>query len=118
MRNCNMSRDIERCPDEMGNREQMRCPDEMRNRERMRCSDEMENRERMRCLDEMENRERMRCPDEMKNRERMMENYEVAMAYVPWQQFTDMYEPGKGLEIGTIFPELDKPFWAGGRMCR
>lgn len=42
----------------------------------------------------------------------------LAMAYVPWQQFTTVYEPDKALEIGTIFPELDKPFLAGGRCCR
>lgn len=34
----------------------------------------------------------------------------VAMAYVPWQYFHTVYEPEKALEIGTIFPELDKPF--------
>ncbi len=36
--------------------------------------------------------------------------YPVAMAYVPWQYFTTVYEMDKALEIGTIFPELDKPF--------
>jgi hypothetical protein len=34
----------------------------------------------------------------------------AAMAYVPWQYFTNVYEPCKGLRRGTIFPELDKPF--------
>jgi hypothetical protein len=33
-----------------------------------------------------------------------------AMAYVPWQHFTKAYEPQKALMVGTIFPELDKPF--------
>lgn len=37
-----------------------------------------------------------------------------AMAYVPWQYFTTVYEPDKALEIGTIFPELDKPFLGRG----
>ena len=41
-----------------------------------------------------------------------------AMAYVPWQKWQDLYEPAKGLQHGTIFAELDKPFlWKGGR-CR
>ncbi|UMZ01938.1 spore coat associated protein CotJA [Roseburia rectibacter] len=41
------------------------------------------------------------------------------MAYVPWQQFSSVYEPDRALSAGTIFPELDKPFLAakGGR-CR
>ena len=34
----------------------------------------------------------------------------VAMAYVPWQQFTKTYDPNRALRAGTIFPELDKPF--------
>ncbi len=44
----------------------------------------------------------------------------VGMAYVPWQKFTNTYEPQKALMVGTIFPELDLPFLAkcsGGR-CR
>ena len=40
----------------------------------------------------------------------------LAMAYVPWQHFTQMYENlEKGYRAGTIFPELDKPFT--GRRC-
>ena len=46
-------------------------------------------------------------------------DYVLAMAYVPWQQFSTVYEPDRALSAGTIFPELDKPFLAakGGR-CR
>lgn len=38
----------------------------------------------------------------------------VAMAYVPWQHFHDVYEPDKALSYGTIFPELNKPFFGKG----
>lgn len=34
----------------------------------------------------------------------------VAMAYVPWQYFHEVYEPDQALRCGTIFPELNKPF--------
>lgn len=34
----------------------------------------------------------------------------LAIANVPWQQFTNSYEPEQALKIGTMFPELDKPF--------
>lgn len=34
----------------------------------------------------------------------------VAMAYVPWQHFDRTFEPQKALKVGTIFPELEKPF--------
>ena len=44
--------------------------------------------------------------------------FALAMAYVPWQYFTTVYEPDRALEVGTIFPELDKPFLAGGRCAR
>ena len=38
----------------------------------------------------------------------------VAMAYVPFQQWGEIYESVKGLERGTIFPDLDKPFLCAG----
>ncbi len=34
----------------------------------------------------------------------------LAMAYVPTQQWGDLYETGLGLSRGTIFAQLDKPF--------
>lgn len=33
-----------------------------------------------------------------------------AMAYVPYQSWGKTYDPAIGLQRGTIFPELDKPF--------
>ena len=39
------------------------------------------------------------------------ENPVVAMAYVPYQQFNTVYSAEKALDNGTIFPELDKPFF-------
>ena len=33
-----------------------------------------------------------------------------AMAYVPFQETTTMYDPDEGLQRGTVFPILDKPF--------
>lgn len=34
----------------------------------------------------------------------------LAHAYVPFQYVTSLYPPMKGLEKGTIFPELDSPY--------
>ena len=39
------------------------------------------------------------------------ENPVVAMAYVPYQQFEKTYPAEKALSAGTLFPELDKPFY-------
>lgn len=45
-----------------------------------------------------------------------LEQFPVAMAYVPWQHFDKMYEDlEKAFNVGTIFPELNKPFT--GRRC-
>lgn len=55
-----------------------------------------------------------RMPDVSTSRE----EYALAMAYVPWQFYTNTYEPDKALDVGTIFPELDKPFLAENRGCR
>jgi hypothetical protein len=35
----------------------------------------------------------------------------IAMAYVPWQRMKEVYEPAQALRAGTLFPELDKPFY-------
>lgn len=43
------------------------------------------------------------------------DNFVIAMAYVPWQHFTTVFETDKALEVGTIFPELEKPFRGGRR---
>ncbi len=37
-------------------------------------------------------------------------DFPVAMGYVPWQNLHTLYEPDKALQVGTIFPELNKPF--------
>ena len=34
----------------------------------------------------------------------------LAMAYVPVQQWGDLYDIDVGLQRGTIFAQLDKPF--------
>lgn len=41
----------------------------------------------------------------------------IAMAYVPWQVWQDIYDADKALCRGTIFQELDKPFQGMGG-CR
>ena len=37
-----------------------------------------------------------------------------AMAYVPFQQYKNIYKNEEGFLRGTIFPELDKPFLKAG----
>ncbi len=41
------------------------------------------------------------------------EMYPVGMAYVPMQEFTELYEIGKGFHRGTVFAQLDYPFLVG-----
>lgn len=41
----------------------------------------------------------------------------LAMQYVPWQHWNQVYCPEEGLQYGTIFPELNKPFYGKGA-CR
>ncbi len=38
----------------------------------------------------------------------------VAMAYVPFQTDTTVYEDMKALEVGTLFPVLDLPYLQAG----
>lgn len=46
------------------------------------------------------------------------QEFVIAMAYVPWQHFEHVYEPDRALAIGTIFPELNKPFYGRRGTCR
>ena len=41
----------------------------------------------------------------------------LAMGYVPWQQWQNVYEGSKGLEYGTIFEELIFPFQYASKVC-
>ena len=42
----------------------------------------------------------------LKPRPVMPEQFHYATAYIPYQYFCNILEPVKGLENGTIFPEL------------
>ncbi|MBD5396413.1 MAG: spore coat associated protein CotJA [Lachnospiraceae bacterium] len=44
------------------------------------------------------------------------DRFPLAMAYVPWQHLTNIFEDlDEAYKTGTIFPELEKPFT--GRRC-
>ncbi len=45
------------------------------------------------------------------------ENVSLAMAYVPFQQDSEVYSCEKGLKEGTMFPCLNKPFLMGCAKC-
>lgn len=47
-----------------------------------------------------------------------LDSLPLAMAYVPWQHFHNVYEVDKALGCGTIFPELYKPFLGKRGVCR
>ncbi|WP_460645423.1 spore coat associated protein CotJA [Lacrimispora brassicae] len=36
------------------------------------------------------------------------------MAYVPWQRWQQVYSVDVAISVGTIFPDLNKPFIMGG----
>lgn len=41
----------------------------------------------------------------------------IAMAYVPKQKYSELFDLSRALEVGTIFPELCKPFCGKGGGC-
>lgn len=47
-----------------------------------------------------------------------LHHFAPAMAYVPCQELTETFEPAYGLRVGTIFPELCKPFCGKRGNCR
>jgi len=48
------------------------------------------------------------------NRSKFPAETPVTMAYVPFQHIGKTYSPEDGLNYGTIFPDLNKPFLGGG----
>ena len=56
-------------------------------------------------------RTRNRCDDDCSRGRDMLYGMPLAMGYVPWQNYECTYEPAQALKAGTIFPELDKPFY-------
>lgn len=38
----------------------------------------------------------------------------LAMAYVPFQTWEEPYDDATAMCEGTIFPQLNQPFWGGG----
>ncbi|MBS7009589.1 MAG: spore coat associated protein CotJA [Anaerostipes sp.] len=59
----------------------------------------------------------MRQKDHISRRRDGVDSMPLAMAYVPWQHWDQVYCPEEGLACGTIFPELNKPFY-GKAGCR
>ncbi len=45
------------------------------------------------------------------------ENELPVMVFIEMQQFGKMYNEAEGLQRGTLFPALDKPFMGGGYRC-
>ncbi len=52
------------------------------------------------------------CADDMNEQHthNRFDKEPLAMAYVPWQHFGELYPPCKALHEGTIFPELNQIF--------
>ena len=59
----------------------------------------------------MARNQRNACDDDCSRGRDMLYGVPLAMGYVPWQNFECTYEPAQALQAGTIFPELDKPFY-------
>lgn len=57
----------------------------------------------------------MSRPDNNSGTSRFPANTPLAMAYVPFQQWGEIYDDEKALSQGTLFPELDLPFKGGAR---
>jgi len=47
------------------------------------------------------------------NNGNLPQNAPLAMAYVPFQEWSDVYSDDEAFPIGTLFPDLDFPFMRG-----
>lgn len=57
------------------------------------------------------------CPKKEECPKEMMYDFPLAMAYIPWQKWRNVYDAGKGLENGSIFGELVFPFLRANPVC-
>ena len=55
------------------------------------------------------------CADAGCNMETTLRDYPIAMAYVPWQDYGNIYPLQQALRNGTMFQELNLDF--AGRRC-
>ena len=53
----------------------------------------------------------------MRDRNRQ-DNVSLAIAYVPWHNWDELFEPADALERGTAFPCLEMPFYGKGARQR
>ena len=89
---------------EMTYQKDMRMPRNQMNNRNMNCNCDVSES----CV---QPRMREHCDDDCNRGRDMLYGIPLTMAYVPWQKFECTYEPAQGLKAGTIFPELDKPFY-------
>lgn len=52
-------------------------------------------------------------PPQNNNSSKFPQNAPLAMAYVPFQEWSDVYSDDEAFPIGTLFPDLDFPFMRG-----
>ena len=55
------------------------------------------------------------CADAACNKETTLSKLSIAMAYVPWQDYENIYTQPQALRNGTLFAELNLDF--AGRRC-
>lgn len=61
----------------------------------------------------------MSCPlPDKENKPHQIKQKSLAMAYVPNQEFKDLFEPCEALKHGTMFKELNLPFCCTGGKCK
>jgi len=58
------------------------------------------------------------CCDEDCAKKNCLSGYPLAMSYTPDQEWRELYEIEEAIHHGTIFRELDLPFYPGCRSCR
>lgn len=82
-----------------------------------RCSDELLYPSKTRCDADRNRMESVSRMGKSKGCEET-DGFALAMGYVPWQSYQRTFDLCQGLHVGTIFPELCKPFCGKRGVCR
>lgn len=58
------------------------------------------------------------CKEEEVSMFKGLDTLPLAMGYVPYQRYKTTFDLCRALQVGTVFPELCKPFCGQRRCCR
>ena len=104
-----------KCPEKVRESMTMKCPEMPVCPMPVKCPEKVKEAMPVKCPEMPAYKAPVRCPGRPSPAENI-DLFPVGMTYVPWQRWQQVYSVEVAIDVGTIFPDLNKPFIMGG--CR